>query len=108
MLQSMGSQRIGRDLATEQQQRQLRMRGLLPADLCPRSRAPGALPGPPQLTARARGPPWCTEHLGTWTTAEAAHAAREPQSQVQETWVTSLDQEDCLEKEMATHCSILA
>ena len=81
MLQSMGSQRIGRDLATEQQQRQLRMRGLLPADLCPRSRAPGALPGPPQLTARARGPPWCTEHLGTWTTAEAAHAAREPQSQ---------------------------
>ena len=27
---------------------------------------------------------------------------------VQETWVQSLDQEDPLEKEMATHCSILA
>ena len=26
---------------------------------------------------------------------------------VQETWVQSLDQEDPLEKEMATHCSIL-
>ena len=27
---------------------------------------------------------------------------------VQETWVQSLGQEDLLEKEMATHCSILA
>ena len=29
-------------------------------------------------------------------------------SVIQETWVQSLGQEDCLEKEMATHSSILA
>ena len=28
--------------------------------------------------------------------------------EVQETWVRSLGQEDPLEKEMATHCSVLA
>jgi len=33
---------------------------------------------------------------------------KEPMQETQETWVWSLDQEDLLEKETATHCSILA
>ena len=41
-----------------------------------------------------------------WASLEAQTVKNLPA--VQETWVWSLDQEDTLEKEMATHSSILA
>ena len=51
VLQSMGSQRIGNDLATEQQQRQLRMGPCFPLICARGAEAQGPFPGPPQLTA---------------------------------------------------------
>ena len=42
----------------------------------------------------------------TWASLVAQRLKRLPA--MQETWVGSLGQEDPLEKEMATHCSILA
>ena len=48
-----------------------------------------------------------TEHLlCIWEAAVAQRVKRLPA--MQETWVLSLDQEDPLEKEMATHSSTLA
>ena len=37
-----------------------------------------------------------------------SESGKEPMQETQETWVWSLDQEDPLEKETATHSSILA
>ena len=54
------------------------------------------------------GPTYVSTYLLTWASLTAQVVKNMPAIQkTQETWVQSLSQEDPLEKEMATHSSIL-